>query len=117
MPARLLAKAASRGTRGLAKMLLPVTPKEGSDNPLNETDIDLNPFRQFRVWYDQAVAAGIKHAEAMALATATLDGKPSARIVLLRGLDERGFVFFTNYQSRKASELGHNAQAAVVFYW
>jgi pyridoxamine 5'-phosphate oxidase len=84
---------------------------------LHESDVDSNPFNQFRSWLDQALAANLPQPLAMALATATNTGRPSVRMVLLRGFDERGFVFFTNYQSRKAQELANNPQAALVFYW
>src|SRR5438477_13096536 len=84
---------------------------------LSEADLDPNPFRQFQSWLDQAVAAGLREPHAMTLATATPDGRPSARMVLLRGLDERGFAFFTNYDSRKGEELAANPRAALVFYW
>ena len=84
---------------------------------LEESDLDSNPFNQFDKWFQQALAAGLPEPNAMTLATATLDGKPSARIVLLKGFDERGFVFFTNYESRKGRELLANPQAALVCYW
>lgn len=76
-----------------------------------------DPIEQFRQWFDSAAAAGIKEPNAMTLATATADGHPSARMVLLKGVDQRGFIFFTNYQSRKGRELDQNPQAALVFYW
>jgi pyridoxamine 5'-phosphate oxidase len=88
-----------------------------SDRGLHETDLDPDPFKQFRGWMEQALAAKLPQPYGMALATATPDGKPSARMVLLRGVDERGFVFFTNYDSRKGEELEANPQAAVVMYW
>src|SRR5262245_3475029 len=75
---------------------------------LRETDVDPDPFRQFDEWMQQAVASGIPEPNAVALATATPDGKPSVRMVLLRGVDKTGFRFFTNYQSRKAQELAAN---------
>jgi pyridoxamine 5'-phosphate oxidase len=85
---------------------------------LREADIDPDPFRQFADWMTQASAAGNDDPNAMALATATPDGHPSVRMVLLRGFDaEKGFAFFTNYQSRKAMELAANARAALLFYW
>jgi pyridoxamine 5'-phosphate oxidase len=84
---------------------------------LREADVDPNPFNQFRSWLDQALASHLPQPVGMALATATSDGRPSVRMVLLRGFDERGFVFFTNYQSRKAEELENNPRAALVFYW
>lgn len=85
--------------------------------PLNEAEVDRNPFQQFRVWLDQAAAAGLYQHDAMVLATATSAGAPTARVVLLRGLDERGFAFYTNYDSRKGDELEANPLAALLFYW
>jgi pyridoxamine 5'-phosphate oxidase len=84
---------------------------------LSETDIDPNPFIQFRKWFDQACSAKLPEPNAMTLATATPDGKPSARMVLLKDFDARGFVFFTNYNSQKGQELAENPQAAIVFWW
>lgn len=84
---------------------------------LSETEIDLNPFIQFKKWFDQALAAQLPEPNAMTIATAMPDGKPSARMVLLKDFDERGFVFFTNYNSRKGQELAENPQAALVFWW
>ncbi|MEX2102750.1 MAG: pyridoxamine 5'-phosphate oxidase [Gaiellaceae bacterium] len=77
----------------------------------------VDPFELFREWFDAAGAAGLELPEAMTLATATPDGRPSARTVLLKGVDERGFVFFTNYESRKGQELERNPHAALVFVW
>jgi pyridoxamine 5'-phosphate oxidase len=91
--------------------------KEYMLNGLNEADVDADPFRQFRIWFDQALVAGLAEPNAMTLATATTDGRPSARMVLIKGLDERGFVFYTNYESRKGQELAANPYAALVFYW
>ncbi|PHJ64560.1 pyridoxine 5'-phosphate oxidase [Nostoc linckia z18] len=84
---------------------------------LSELEIDLNPFIQFRKWFDQAVSAQLPEPNAMTIATSTPDGKPSARMVLLKDFDERGFTFFTNYNSHKAQELAENPQAALVFWW
>ena len=84
---------------------------------LSEADLDPNPFRQFQTWLGQAAAAGLREPNAMTLATATPDGRPAARMVLLRGLDERGFVFFTNYDSRKGEDLAANPLAALTLYW
>ena len=84
---------------------------------LDEHGIDRDPFQQFTIWYDEAVAAGLPEPEAMTLSTATLEGQPSARIVLLRGYDERGFCFFSNYSSQKGKELAANPYAAVTFHW
>ncbi len=86
-------------------------------NGLHEADLDRDPIEQFRVWFDQALAAGLPEPNAMTLATATPDGRPSARMVLIKGVDARGFVFYTNYQSRKGRELAGNPYAALVFYW
>lgn len=93
------------------------TPNRRAGKELDEKSADPNPVRQFQSWYDEAVTAGIPMAEAMTLATATADGKPSARMALLKLVDESGFVFYTNYQSRKARELEANPFAAMVFYW
>ncbi|MGF1581747.1 MAG: pyridoxamine 5'-phosphate oxidase [Gemmataceae bacterium] len=76
-----------------------------------------NPIEQFRAWFQEAQAGQIEQPEAMTLATCTPEGIPSARMVLLRGIDERGFVFYTNYTSRKARELTNNPYAALVFFW
>lgn len=84
---------------------------------LNETDVDRNPIKQFARWYDEAIAAGILETDTMTLATAAKDAAPSARIVLLKKFDDRGFVFFTNYESRKAKEVDENPRAALVAYW
>jgi pyridoxamine 5'-phosphate oxidase len=85
--------------------------------PLDEAAAERCPLALFLRWYALAESAQLPDYNAMALATATLDGAPSVRIVLLRGFDERGFVFFTNYRSRKADELRANARAALVLYW
>jgi pyridoxamine 5'-phosphate oxidase len=82
-----------------------------------ESDLDPNPFQQFDRWFQQAVEAGVPEANAMTLATATREGLPSARMVLLKEVDERGFVFYTNYDSQKGRELAENPRAALVFYW
>ena len=91
--------------------------KEYEQDALDEGSVDRDPIRQFAAWYDAAVAAGVPEPEAMTLATATPDGRPSGRVVLLRGFDSRGFCFFTNYTSRKGRELEANPQAAVTFHW
>jgi pyridoxamine 5'-phosphate oxidase len=75
------------------------------------------PLDRVRAWYDEAVAAGLPEANAMALATASPDGVPSVRIVLLKGIDDRGIRFFTNYESRKGRDLTANPRAAVALYW
>ena len=91
--------------------------KEYTFQGLRETDADPNPFKQFQKWFDQALAAQLPEPNAMTLATATQDGKPKARMVLLKNFDERGFVFYTNYQSLKGQQLADNPQAALVFWW
>jgi pyridoxamine 5'-phosphate oxidase len=83
----------------------------------SETEADPNPFIQFKKWFTQALAAQLPEPNAMTIATATPDGRPSARMVLLKDFDERGFVFFTNYNSRKGQELAANPHAALVFWW
>jgi len=84
---------------------------------LSETDADLNPFKQFQIWFDQALAAQLPEPNAMTVATVTKSGNPRARVVLLKNFDERGFVFYTNYHSHKGQELADNPQAAIAFWW
>lgn len=84
---------------------------------LDESQAHPDPIQQFRQWFDQAVAANLPEPNAMTLATATPDGIPNARIVLLKDLDDRGFVFYTNYHSQKGQELAANPRAALVFLW
>jgi pyridoxamine 5'-phosphate oxidase len=84
---------------------------------LREAEADRDPLEQFRRWYADAEGAGIRAPHAMALATATPDGRPSVRMVLLKGVDADGFVFFSGYVSRKGAELDANPQAALLFYW
>jgi pyridoxamine 5'-phosphate oxidase len=84
---------------------------------LVEAGVDPDPVVQFGRWFDDAQAAGLVEPSAMTLATAGADGVPSARMVLLRGVDRRGFVFYTNHESRKAAELAANPRAALVFWW
>ena len=84
---------------------------------LLEADANPDPIVQFQTWFDGAVAAQLPEPNAMTIATATPDGIPSARVVLLKGLDDRGFVFFTNYDSHKGQELQTNPHAAIVFLW
>jgi pyridoxamine 5'-phosphate oxidase len=84
---------------------------------MDERDLDPDPLRQFERWFAEARDAGLAAPEAMALATATLDGRPSARMVLLKSADERGFGFYTNYESRKGGELDANPHAALLFHW
>ncbi len=84
---------------------------------LREADLDPDAIRQFQLWLDEALRSEVPEVNAMALATATPDGRPSVRMVLLRGIDERGLSFFTNYESRKARELEANPYASMVFFW
>jgi pyridoxamine 5'-phosphate oxidase len=97
-----------------------VDPDSGASRPgqiIRKSDLDADALQQFRKWFDEAKATGENLPEAMTLATATPDGQPSARTVLLRACDERGFVFFTNYQSRKGRELAANPRATLLFFW
>jgi pyridoxamine 5'-phosphate oxidase len=84
---------------------------------LSEADVDADPLRQFAKWFEQALAAHLPEPNAMTLATATPDGQPSARMVLLKAFDASGFTFFTNYDSRKGRELATNPRAALLFFW
>jgi pyridoxamine 5'-phosphate oxidase len=85
--------------------------------PLREQDVAADPLSQFAAWYRDAGSAGMRLPEAAALATASGDGAPSLRMVLVKGFDERGFVFFSNYASVKARELASNPRGALLFYW
>ena len=91
--------------------------KNYSLGSLDIADADPNPFRQFDVWFKQAIDAQLPEPNTMTLATVDPRGRPSARIVLIKGVDERGFVFFTNYESRKGLELAQNPHASLLFYW
>jgi len=91
--------------------------KEYSSRSLLETDIELNPITQFQQWWTEAINSQIEEANAMTVATASSDGIPAARIMLLKGFDETGFVFFTNYKSYKAMHLEENPKACLVFFW
>jgi pyridoxamine 5'-phosphate oxidase len=85
--------------------------------PFNKSEVAGDPVTQFKRWFDEAVQSSQPDVEAMTLSTATPDGRVSARIVLLKGCDERGFVFFTNYESRKSREMMSNPRVALTFYW
>jgi pyridoxamine 5'-phosphate oxidase len=89
----------------------------GDFPPLDEASVDPRPLPLFSAWFDAAVQAQLPEPNAMTLATASADGAPSARIVLLRGFSDKGFEFFTNYQSRKGDELAANPRAALVLFW
>ena len=84
---------------------------------LNQSAVDPDPIIQFRSWMAEALDAELPEPNAMTLATVSADGRPSARVVLIKGVDERGFVFFTNYDSHKGHDLEDNPHAALVFYW
>jgi pyridoxamine 5'-phosphate oxidase len=84
---------------------------------LDEREVPTDPFDLLRAWLKEALEAGLLDPNAVALATVSPDGQPSVRAVLLRDMNERGFVFFTNYESRKAKELQHNPRAAMLFLW
>jgi pyridoxamine 5'-phosphate oxidase len=84
---------------------------------LEESDVQANAFEQFSKWWNEALVSQIEEVNAMTLATCTAAGKPRARVVLLKGYDESGFVFFTNYQSQKGKELDENPFASIVFFW
>ena len=90
---------------------------EYSSSPINESAVDANPISFFGKWFDEAMAAEVLEPNAMTLATATRDGIPSARIVLLKGADKNGFSFYSNYLSRKGKELAKNPSACLVFFW
>lgn len=91
--------------------------KEYSSETLLEKDVDPHPVQQFQKWWDQAISSELLEPNAMTLATSSTDGLPSARIVLLKGFDKRGFVFYTNYESFKAMQLEENPKACLVFHW
>ncbi len=91
--------------------------KEYSLKQLNETDINSNPFVQFDIWLKEAIESRIPEPNAMVLATSSFEGKPSARVLLLKMFDERGFSFFTNYDSRKSRNILQNPFGALVFFW
>ena len=91
--------------------------KEYMRQGLSEADLDADPLRQFARWMNEAIQANLIEPNAMTLATSTPDGRPSARMVLLKGFDEHGFVFYTNYESRKGRELTGNPFAALVIFW
>ncbi|MGH9854644.1 MAG: pyridoxamine 5'-phosphate oxidase [Blastocatellia bacterium] len=85
--------------------------------PFNKSQVADDPLTQFKKWFDEAMQSEQPDAEAMTLSTATRDGRVTGRIVLLKGCDERGFVFFTNYESRKSREMMSNPRVALTFYW
>lgn len=84
---------------------------------LDEAGVDADPIRQFQAWFDEATAAGLPEPNAVTVCTASPEGRPSGRVVLMRGFDDRGFVFYTNYESRKGREIETNPYASMVFFW
>lgn len=94
-----------------------MTTTDTTQETLDEKLVNRNPIKLFQAWFDDAIAAKLPLPEAMNLATATPEGRPSSRMVLLKQVDDEGFVFFTNYQSAKAEQLDSNPYAALVFYW
>jgi pyridoxamine 5'-phosphate oxidase len=107
----------SSGSAAKAGLSIADLRREYSLEGLREEDSSPNPFQQFESWFRDAMAAEVLETNAMTLATATGDGRPSARIVLLKGFDDDGFVFYTNYESRKGRELDENPHAMLLFYW
>ena len=91
--------------------------KDYTQAELSEGDLTPNPFAQFSHWFEQALRAELPEPNAMTLATVSADGRPAARIVLIKGFDERGFCFYTNYDSRKGHELSAKPLAALLFHW
>ncbi|MFX1671415.1 pyridoxamine 5'-phosphate oxidase [Paraburkholderia sp. A2WS-5] len=91
--------------------------KNYSLGSLDTSDVDPDPIRQFQTWFNQALDARLPEPNAMTVATVDQDGRPAARILLIKAVDERGFVFFTNYESRKGRELAANPHAALLFHW
>ncbi len=91
--------------------------REYARESLTERDVESSPIQQFERWFAQARSADVPEPNAMSLATSSADGQPSVRIVLLKGLDENGFVFFTDYRSQKANDLAANPRASLCFFW
>jgi pyridoxamine 5'-phosphate oxidase len=91
--------------------------KDYTLHSLTEKDVDTSPFGQFTRWWNQALASAIEEVNAMALSTLNQEGVPESRIVLLKGYSEKGFVFFTNYESNKGTQLQHNANCSLLFFW
>ena len=91
--------------------------REFTKGGLNKTDLSPSPFEQFEKWFTQAVEADIPDPSAMSLATVSATGKPSQRTVLLKMFDEKGFIFFTNYNSQKSQQIGENANVSLLFPW
>lgn len=98
-------------------MTIPIEHRDFTRSRLHEDELNANPFVQFQHWADDAITARILDWETITVATATADGRPSARTLFLRGFDERGFVFYTNYTSRKGQQLAENPHASMVIHW
>jgi len=84
---------------------------------LSESDVSNNPFKQFGIWWNEAIQANLEEVNAMTLSTASKEGRPSSRIMLLKGYDEKGFVFFTNYESNKGKNIADNPYVSLLFFW
>ena len=110
-------RSAASGREALKGVSIADLRREYAQARLDEDNVDPDPIAEFHRWFSEAGEAKVLEPNAMALATATSDGAPSVRMVLLKGYDERGFVFFTDYRSRKGTELEQNPQAALVLYW
>ena len=91
--------------------------REYTKSSLTVKNVNKNPFKQFEKWFDEVLKSGFLEPNAMTVATASKDGKPSARILLLKGFDESGFMFYTNYKSRKGRDLEENPYASLLFFW
>ncbi|TNE72755.1 pyridoxamine 5'-phosphate oxidase [bacterium] len=91
--------------------------KDYAKAELSENDVDADPIVQFQTWFEQAAKAEVPEPNAMSIATVSASGKPSNRVVLLKGFDERGFVFYTNYNSRKGHEIENNPNVSLLFFW
>jgi pyridoxamine 5'-phosphate oxidase len=91
--------------------------KDYAQSALNESDVHANPIEQFKRWFEQASKAELPEPNAMSISTVSAEGKPSSRVVLLKGYDEKGFVFFTNYESRKGRDIIHNPNVSLLFFW
>lgn len=91
--------------------------QEYAKHELGRDNVDGNPIEQFQTWFDEALDAEVEEPNAMTLATTDATGRPAARIVLLKGLDERGFVFYSNYESQKGEQIAANPNVALVFWW
>jgi pyridoxamine 5'-phosphate oxidase len=101
----------------MEKKILENIRKEYAKRTLDEYSVNPDPFLQFTLWFEEVIHAGIEEPSAMFLATSGKDGKPSGRVVLLKGINEKGFIFYSNYNSRKGREIGENPNVALAFHW